>query len=182
MRAALPMLPRGAARDGWPTATGVAPDSEAAMVVVDRGQDDYVLAVGAAGGDVGRALVHVKEAFAEQVAEPVVPAADLAALTKLETERQAHRDAGQDGARRARRQRRRRRRGDRRGEGLRGDGRSARSPSWSTRRSPTTQAVWAKFVGGEGKAMGALVGAVMKASKGKADGKAVTALLNARKG
>ena len=36
------------------------------MVVVDRGQDDYVLAVGAAGGDVARALVHVKEAFAEQ--------------------------------------------------------------------------------------------------------------------
>ena len=43
-------------------------------------------------------------------------------------------------------------------------------------------AAWAKFGGGEGKAMGALVGAVMKASKGKADGKAVTALLNARKG
>ena len=29
--------------------------------------------------------------------------------------------------------------------------------------------------------MGALVGAVMKASKGQADGKAVTALLNAKK-
>jgi aspartyl-tRNA(Asn)/glutamyl-tRNA(Gln) amidotransferase subunit B len=41
---------------------------------------------------------------------------------------------------------------------------------------------WAKFCAGEGKAMGALVGAVMKASQGKADGKAVTALLNARRG
>ncbi len=40
---------------------------------------------------------------------------------------------------------------------------------------------WAKFCAGEGKAMGALVGAVMKASKGQADGKAVTALLNARR-
>jgi aspartyl-tRNA(Asn)/glutamyl-tRNA(Gln) amidotransferase subunit B len=30
--------------------------------------------------------------------------------------------------------------------------------------------------------MGALVGAVMKLSKGKADGRAVTALLNQRKG
>ena len=29
--------------------------------------------------------------------------------------------------------------------------------------------------------MGALVGAIMKASKGKADGKAVTAILQARK-
>ena len=40
---------------------------------------------------------------------------------------------------------------------------------------------WAKFCAGEGKAMGALVGMVMKASKGKADGKAVTALLNAKR-
>ncbi|MGA1141558.1 MAG: Asp-tRNA(Asn)/Glu-tRNA(Gln) amidotransferase subunit GatB, partial [Ilumatobacteraceae bacterium] len=39
---------------------------------------------------------------------------------------------------------------------------------------------WAKFKGGEQKAMGALVGAVMKLSKGKADGKAVTALLQAK--
>jgi Asp-tRNA(Asn)/Glu-tRNA(Gln) amidotransferase B subunit len=30
--------------------------------------------------------------------------------------------------------------------------------------------------------MGALVGSVMKLSRGKADGKAVTALLNAKKG
>ena len=44
-----------------------------------------------------------------------------------------------------------------------------------------TPAAWAKFVGGEDKAVGALVGAVMKASKGKADGKAVTALLQARR-
>jgi aspartyl-tRNA(Asn)/glutamyl-tRNA(Gln) amidotransferase subunit B len=40
---------------------------------------------------------------------------------------------------------------------------------------------WAKFCAGEGKAMGALVGAVMKASKGQADGKAVTALLEQRR-
>ena len=41
---------------------------------------------------------------------------------------------------------------------------------------------WAKFCAGEGKAMGALVGAVMKASKGQADGKAVTAMLNSLRG
>ena len=52
------------------------------MVVVDRGQDPYVLAVGDAGGDPARALVHVKEAFAEQGAEPAVPAAALAKLTR----------------------------------------------------------------------------------------------------
>jgi aspartyl-tRNA(Asn)/glutamyl-tRNA(Gln) amidotransferase subunit B len=42
--------------------------------------------------------------------------------------------------------------------------------------------VWAKYCAGEGKAAGALVGAVMKSSKGQADGKAVTALLLSRKG
>jgi aspartyl-tRNA(Asn)/glutamyl-tRNA(Gln) amidotransferase subunit B len=41
---------------------------------------------------------------------------------------------------------------------------------------------WAKFCAGDGKAMGALVGHVMKASRGQADGKAVTAILNSRKG
>jgi aspartyl-tRNA(Asn)/glutamyl-tRNA(Gln) amidotransferase subunit B len=40
---------------------------------------------------------------------------------------------------------------------------------------------WEKFCSGEGKAMGALVGHVMKASRGQADGKAVTAILNARR-
>ena len=80
VRAALPMLP-AARRTRLAEATGVAPDSEVAMVVVDRGQDDYVLAVGEAGGDVARALVHVKEAWADS---PSVPAADLAKLTTME--------------------------------------------------------------------------------------------------
>ncbi|NDE21253.1 MAG: Asp-tRNA(Asn)/Glu-tRNA(Gln) amidotransferase subunit GatB, partial [Actinobacteria bacterium] len=39
---------------------------------------------------------------------------------------------------------------------------------------------WAKYKAGEQKAIGALVGAVMKSSRGKADGKAVTALLQAK--
>ena len=80
VRAALPMLP-AARRSRLAEATGVAADSEAAMVVVDRGQDDYVLAVGEAGGDVARALVHVKEAWAD---DPSVPAEDLAKLTMME--------------------------------------------------------------------------------------------------
>ena len=40
---------------------------------------------------------------------------------------------------------------------------------------------WQKFCAGDGKAMGALVGLVMKSSRGKADGKLVTALLNQKK-
>jgi len=42
-------------------------------------------------------------------------------------------------------------------------------------------AAWAKFVAGEDKALGAIVGRVMKATKGQADGKAVNALLQARR-
>jgi aspartyl-tRNA(Asn)/glutamyl-tRNA(Gln) amidotransferase subunit B len=40
---------------------------------------------------------------------------------------------------------------------------------------------WAKFCAGDGKAMGALVGNIMKASKGQADGKLVSRLLDQRR-
>jgi aspartyl-tRNA(Asn)/glutamyl-tRNA(Gln) amidotransferase subunit B len=40
---------------------------------------------------------------------------------------------------------------------------------------------WEKYRAGEDKAAGALVGAVMKASKNQADGKAVTAILRSRR-
>ena len=43
-------------------------------------------------------------------------------------------------------------------------------------------AAWEKYRAGEDKAVGALVGAVMKASRGQADGGAVTALLRAKRG
>jgi aspartyl-tRNA(Asn)/glutamyl-tRNA(Gln) amidotransferase subunit B len=41
--------------------------------------------------------------------------------------------------------------------------------------------VWAKYVAGDDKAVGRLVGAVMKATNGQADGKAVTAKLMERR-
>ena len=85
VRTSLPVLP-AARREQLAAATGQATDGEAVLVVTERGQDSYVLAVAAAGGDAGRALVHVKEAFAEQGPQPTVPAADLAALTRLELE------------------------------------------------------------------------------------------------
>ncbi len=180
VRDALPMLP-GARRSRLAAATGVAPDSEAAMVVVERGQDDYVLAVGEAGGDVTRALVHVKEAYAEQGPEPSVPASDLAALTTLETSGKL--TATQAKAVLA----------ELVANGGGDAGAIASAKGFEAMDSGALEAMvdqviseqadaWAKFCAGEGKAMGALVGAVMKASQGKADGKAVTALLNARRG
>jgi aspartyl-tRNA(Asn)/glutamyl-tRNA(Gln) amidotransferase subunit B len=41
--------------------------------------------------------------------------------------------------------------------------------------------IWQKLVGGDGKAMGALVGQVMKATQGKADGKTVNQLIQQRR-
>ena len=179
VRTALPVLP-AARRELLAAATGQAADSEAVLVVTERGQDSYVLAVAAAGGDAGRALVHVKEAFAEQGPEPTVPAADLATLTRLEldgalTATQAKQvlaeivaAGGGDAAAIA-------------------AAKGFEAMDTSELESMVDAAIaaqpdaWAKFCAGEGKAAGALVGAVMKASKGQADGKAVTALLDARR-
>ena len=180
VKAALPLLP-GARRARLSAAAAVAADSEAVMSVVERGQDDYVLAVAAAGGDIGRALVHVKEAFADEPATPRVPAADLAALATLEvggalTATQAKAvlaeivaNGGGDAA-------------------VIAAAKGFEAMDTGALEAMVDQAIadqpdaWAKFCAGEGKAMGALVGAVMKLSQGKADGKLVTALLNAKKG
>ncbi|MDO8362891.1 MAG: Asp-tRNA(Asn)/Glu-tRNA(Gln) amidotransferase subunit GatB [Actinomycetota bacterium] len=180
VRAALPMLP-AARRARLSEATGQAADSEAVTSVVERGQDDYVLAVAAAGGNAARALVHVKEAFAEQGTSPQVPAADLAALSLLEvggtlTATQAKAvlaeivaNGGGDAAAIA-------------------SAKGFEAIDTSSLECFVDEAIaadpdaWQKFCNGDGKAMGALVGLVMKASKGKADGKTVTALLNQKKG
>jgi len=179
VRAALPMLPRER-RNRLAQATGVASDAESIMVIVERGQDDYVLAVGLAGGDVGRALVHVKEAFAEQGSNPAVPAGDLAGMIILETggkltSTQAKTVLGELVAHGG------------------GDATAiAAAKGFEALDNSALEAIvdqviaaqsesWAKYCGGEEKAMGALVGAIMKASQGKADGKAVTALLQAKR-
>jgi aspartyl-tRNA(Asn)/glutamyl-tRNA(Gln) amidotransferase subunit B len=179
VRDGLPMLP-GARRARLAEACEVPATAEAVAVVVERGQDDYVLSVGHLGGEVGRALVHVKEAYAEQGAEPSVPPQDLAALTRLEVDGKL--TATQAKAVLAVML-----------ENLGGDPAAiAASKGFEAMDSSAIETMvdeaiaaqpdaWAKFCAGEGKAMGALVGAVMKASGGKADGKVVTALLHARK-
>jgi aspartyl-tRNA(Asn)/glutamyl-tRNA(Gln) amidotransferase subunit B len=179
VRAGLPMLP-SERRARLAEATGSVAGSEAIAVVVERGQDDYVLAVGAAGGDLARALVHVKEAYAEQGAAPAVPAADLAALTRLEadgrlTATQAKQvlaelvaAGGGDPAALAA------------AKGFEAMDSSALD-ALVDEAIANNPGAWDKFVSGEDKAVGALVGAVMKASRGRADGGAVTALLRSRR-
>ena len=180
VRAALPMLPRER-RQRLSRATGAAPDAEAVMVVVERGQDDYVLAVAEAGADATRALVHVKEAYAEQGASPTVPAADLARMIVMETggkltSTQAKTvlaelvaNGGGDAEAIAA------------ANGFEAMDTSALEAIVDEAIAAQSDA-WAKYCAGEEKAMGALVGAIMKASKGKADGKAVTALLQSKRG
>jgi aspartyl-tRNA(Asn)/glutamyl-tRNA(Gln) amidotransferase subunit B len=179
VRASLPMLP-AARRHRLAEATGVAADSEAVMVVVERGQDEYVLAVGAAGADVSRALVYVQQAFADEGAAPRVPAADVAALVALETSgsltaTQAKtvlavllEQGGGDPAAIAA------------AKGFEAMDTSALETLVDAAIAAHA-AAWEKWVSGEAKAVGALVGAVMKASRGQADGKAVMALLEERR-
>jgi len=180
VRTNLPMLP-AARRSRLATATGADVQGEAVSVIVERGQDDYVLSVGNVGGDVARALVYVQQAFAEEPPTPRVPATDIAALTIMErdskvTSTQAKTvlaDIVASGG---------------------GDpvaiatAKGFEAIDTSEVEGFVDQAIaadpdaWQKFCNGEQKAMGALVGMVMKASKGKADGKVVTAILNARRG
>jgi aspartyl-tRNA(Asn)/glutamyl-tRNA(Gln) amidotransferase subunit B len=179
VRESLPMLP-AARRDRLAAATGAVADGESVMVVVERGQDEYVLAAIEAGGDAGRVLVHVQQAYAEEGPTPRVPAADLAALAALEaggklTATQAKAvlaellDAGGgDAAAIAA------------AKGFEAIDTGALESLVDDAISAQPDA-WAKYLAGEEKAVGALVGAVMKASKGKADGKAVTALLQSRR-
>ena len=180
VRAALPMLPRER-RARLSSATGAPSDGEAVMVVVERGQDDYVLAVAAAGADVSRALVHVKEAYAEQGAIPAIPAADLARMIVLETSgkltstqaktvlAEIVANGGGDAEKIAA------------AKGFEAMDTGALEAMVDDVIAAQAEA-WAKYCAGEEKAMGALVGAIMKASKGKADGKAVTALLQSKRG
>ena len=180
IRASLPMLP-AERRARLSTITGANKESEAVYVIVERGQDDYIATVADAGGDASRALVYVQQAFAEEGSTPRVPAADLARLTILErdakvTATQAKTILSELVAN--------------------GGGDAATIAAEKGFEALDTSAVekmvddaiaaqpdaWAKYCAGEEKALGAIVGAVMKASKGKADGKVVTAILLSRKG
>jgi aspartyl-tRNA(Asn)/glutamyl-tRNA(Gln) amidotransferase subunit B len=180
VRAALPVLP-AARRAILAELTGADADGESVAVVVERGQDTYVKAVADVGGDPGRALVWVQQAFAEEADTPRLPAKDLAALTMLErdgklTATQAKtvlvdmlEAGGGDPAAIAA------------AKGFEALDSSVMEKFVDDAIAADPQA-WEKYRAGEDKAMGALIGAVMKLSKGKADGTVVTAILQQRRG
>ncbi len=178
VRTALPMLP-AARRARLAEVAGISSTSEAVTSIVERGQDDYALAVVAAGGDAGRTVVHLKEAFAELGPKPAVPAADLAALTRLEV-------AGTLTATQAKSVLARLI--DDRGGNVEAIASEMgfEAMDASELESIVEQAIasqpdaWAKYLAGERKALGAIVGQVMKASKGQADGKLVNEIVARR--
>ena len=179
VRSAMPMLP-AARRERLVGAVGASGAAEAVWTVVDRGQDDYVLAVIAAGGVAERALVHVQQAFAEAGTSPVLPAVELAALTVMEAGSRLTATQAKDVLATMLE---------------RGGGDPAGVAAAKGYQAMDTIAVaaavdeavaaegpaWAKYCAGEDRALGALVGRVMKATRGQADGKAVTAVLQQRR-
>jgi aspartyl-tRNA(Asn)/glutamyl-tRNA(Gln) amidotransferase subunit B len=179
VRKALPKLP-AQRRAELSALTGADVEGEAVTVVVERGQDAYVSAVVDAGGDPAKTLIYVLQAFAEIGDQPTIPASDIAALTIMErdgkvTATQAktilseivEKGAGDPAA-------------IAQAHGFEAMDYSAVEEMVDAAIASQPDA-WAKYCAGEEKAAGALVGAVMKASKGKADGKVVTALLQKRK-
>jgi aspartyl-tRNA(Asn)/glutamyl-tRNA(Gln) amidotransferase subunit B len=161
--------------------TGYDTQSEAVIVVVERGQHEYVREVVDAGGDAVRALIYVQQAFAEEGSVPTVPAKDLAVLTVMERDGKLSAtqaktvladlvaNKGGDPAAIA-------------------AAKGFEALDTSLVEGFVDEAIaadpdaWAKYVAGDEKAGGSLIGRVMKASKGKADGKIVTAIMQQRRG
>ena len=179
VRAALPVLP-AARRTNLAVLTGAEEDSEAIAVVVERGQDTYIEEVKNAGGDAGRALVWVQQSFAEEGNAPRLPAKDLAALTVLERDGKLTATQAKTVL------------GDMLEAGGGDPAAIAASKGFEALDTSVIEGfvdegiaaqpdAWAKYCAGEEKAMGALVGTIMKLSKGKADGKVVTAILQQRR-
>ncbi len=178
VRAALPPLP-AARREALAKLTGQSKASEAVAIVVERGQDAFISEVAQVGGDAARALIYVQQAFAEEPAVPRVPAGDVAALSLMEknakvTSTQAKTllaelvaNGGGDVLAMAK------------AKGFETIDTNALE-AFVDQAIAADPAAWASYKAGELKAIGALVGSVMKLSKGKADGKAVTALLQAK--
>jgi aspartyl-tRNA(Asn)/glutamyl-tRNA(Gln) amidotransferase subunit B len=179
IRRTLPPLP-AERRAALAAAARVDATNEAVAIAVERGRDGLAIGAIAAGGDPVRVLVHIEHNLPPDGPDPVTPAA-LAALTALEvagtvTPTQAKQvlaevvAAGGDADPAAIA-------ADKGFEAMGSDALEAAVDAAIEQQA----GAWAKYRAGEDKAAGALVGAVMKATRGQADGKAVTALLQARR-
>jgi aspartyl-tRNA(Asn)/glutamyl-tRNA(Gln) amidotransferase subunit B len=177
VRVALPAMP--AERRGLlAERAGATATTEGVVIAVERGLDALALDTIAAGGDPARVLVHLEHNL---VGDQRPAPASLAALTRLEVEgkltaTQAKQvlatmlEAGGEGDPAA----------IAAAKGFQAMDTSALDAAVDEAIAAQPKA-WEKYVGGDDKVVGALVGAVMRATKGQADGKAVTAALAARR-
>jgi aspartyl-tRNA(Asn)/glutamyl-tRNA(Gln) amidotransferase subunit B len=173
--AALPLLPS----DRRTRLASASNGSQGAVAIaVSRGLDDLALAAIEAGGDPGRVLTHIEHNLAVDGASELDPSA-LAALARMEangalTPTQAKvvlAELVENG-------------GDpeaiAKTKGFEAMDASALDASIDAAIAAEPE-VWAKYAAGDDKAVGRLVGSVMKATNGQADGKAVTAKLMERR-
>ena len=178
VRQALPVLP-AARRHKVADVIGSTITDETVIVLVERGWDALLFDCIAAGADPQRAATHLQHNVPPD--GPTPTPATLTALNKLEAEGKitatqaktlmadivaAGGDADPMTLAKAR--------------GFEAMASDALEGAVDAAIAAQSDA-WAKYVSGEEKAMGALVGAIMKTTKGQADGKAVTALLQQRR-
>ncbi|HEY1117196.1 MAG TPA: Asp-tRNA(Asn)/Glu-tRNA(Gln) amidotransferase subunit GatB, partial [Acidimicrobiales bacterium] len=175
--AALPELPAERRRTLADASGRELPD-ESVTIVVDRDLDELATAAIAAGADPDRTLTHLQHDL-DPTHVGNVTAEGLAALVRLETSgaltasqaKQVVAEMGQTGkdpdliaAER----------------GFEAMDTGALEPVVDEAIAANADA-WAKYCAGEQKAQGAIVGHVMKATKGQADGKAVARILEQRR-
>jgi len=148
------------------------------VIAVSRDLDDLAIAAVEAGGDAGRVLTHIEHNLAVDGAADVDPGA-LATLTRMEVEgaltaTQAKTvlaelvEHGGDPESIAK------------AKGFEAMDTSALESAIDEVIAANAD-VWAKYVGGDDKAVSFLTGQVMRATKGQADGKAVNAIFQARR-
>ncbi|MEY2421561.1 MAG: aspartyl-tRNA(Asn)/glutamyl-tRNA(Gln) amidotransferase subunit [Acidimicrobiaceae bacterium] len=168
---AMPLLPS----DRRARLAGVSNGSQGAVTIaVARGLDELAIAAIEAGGDPGRVLTHIEHNLAVDGAADIDPKG-LAKLTLLDlTATQAKTvlaelvETGGDPEAIAK------------AKGFEAMDASALDASVDAAIAAEPD-VWAKYVAGDDKAVGRLVGTVMKATNGQADGKAVTVKLMERR-
>jgi len=174
--AALPALPAGR-REALASAVGRRLPDETVTIVVDRGLDDLALGAVGAGADPDRTLTHLQHDLDPQQAGQV-PVAHLVELVRMETAgeltasqaKQVVADMGATG----------------RPPGAIAAERGFEAMDTGELEGLVDAAIaanadaWAKVRAGEGKAQGAIIGHVMKATRGQADGKALNEILQRR--
>ena len=179
IRRALPPLP-AQRRAALAEAAAVPATQDSVAIAVERGRDELARAAIEAGGDPARVLVHIEHNLPAEGPDPVTPRA-LADLTALElagtvTPTQAKQVLAEVVAA-----------GGDADPATIAESKGFRAMDTGALEAAVDAAIaeqaaaWTKYCAGEEKAVGALVGAVMRATKGQADGKAVTALLRTRR-